>query len=88
MRQDDLAALNAEVLPKLLAKIRPEARRLLDLHRHAGRNTYIVSAAPVEIVEPLAKSLGMTAGIGTRGVVTTVSTPASSPDRSATGRAR
>ncbi len=69
MRQDDLVALNAEVLPKLLAKIRPEARRLLDLHRHAGRNTYIVSAAPVEIVEPLAHSLGMTAGIGTRGEV-------------------
>jgi HAD superfamily hydrolase (TIGR01490 family) len=70
MRQDDLIALNAEVLPKLLAKIRPEARRLLDLHRHAGRSTYIVSAAPVEIVEPLARALGMTAGIGTRGEVT------------------
>ncbi len=66
MRYDDLVALNAEVLPKLLAKVRPEARRLLDLHRHAGRNTYIVSAAPVELVEPLAHSLGMTAGIGTR----------------------
>ncbi len=69
MRVDDLMALNAEVLPKLLAKIRPEARRLLDLHRHAGRNTYIVSAAPVEIVETLAHSLGMTAGIGTRSEV-------------------
>jgi HAD superfamily hydrolase (TIGR01490 family) len=69
MRQDDLVALNAEVLPRLLDKIRPEARRLLDLHRHAGRNTYIVSAAPVEIVESLAHSLGMTAGIGTRGEV-------------------
>ena len=69
MRQDDLIALNAEVLPKLLAKIRPEARRLLDLHRQAGRSTYIVSAAPVEIVEPLAHALGMTAGIGTRGEV-------------------
>jgi HAD superfamily hydrolase (TIGR01490 family) len=70
MRQDDLIALNAEILPKLLDKVRPEARRLVDLHRHAGRNTYIVSAAPVEIVEPLAHSLGMTAGIGTRGTVT------------------
>jgi HAD superfamily hydrolase (TIGR01490 family) len=69
MRQDDLMALNAEVLPKLLAKIRPEARRLLDLHRRAGRSTYIVSAAPVEIVEPLALALGMTAGIGTRSEV-------------------
>ncbi|MGI9051925.1 MAG: HAD family hydrolase [Ilumatobacteraceae bacterium] len=66
LRVADLVALNAEILPRLLAKIRPEARRLLDLHRNAGRNTYIVSAAPVEIVEPLAHSLGMTAGIGTR----------------------
>jgi HAD superfamily hydrolase (TIGR01490 family) len=69
MRQDDLIALNAEILPKLLGKVRPEARRLVDRHRHAGRNTYIVSAAPVEIVAPLAHSLGMTAGIGTRGTV-------------------
>ena len=69
MRQEDLVALNAEVLPRLLDKIRPEARRLLDLHRHAGRATYIVSASPVEIVEPLATTLGMTGGIGTRSVV-------------------
>ncbi len=69
VRQDDLVSLGAAVLPKLLDKIRPEARRLLDLHRQAGRNTYIVSAAPVEIVEPLAKALGMTAGIGTRSIV-------------------
>ena len=66
VRHDDLVALNSEVLPKLLGKVRPEARRLLDLHRHAGRATYIVSASPVEIVEPLALTLGMTAGIGTR----------------------
>jgi len=66
VRHDDLVALNAAVLPKLLAKIRPEAQRLLDLHRHAGRATYIVSASPIELVEPLAATLGMTAGIGTR----------------------
>jgi HAD superfamily hydrolase (TIGR01490 family) len=68
-RQDDLTALNEQVLPALLGKIRPEARRLVDLHRHAGRATYIVSAAPQEIVAPLAASLGMTGGIGTRGNV-------------------
>lgn len=69
MRQDDLVGLNAAVLPRLLDKIRPEARRLLDLHRHAGRATFIVSASPIEIVEPLATTLGMTAGIGTCSVV-------------------
>jgi HAD superfamily hydrolase (TIGR01490 family) len=68
-RQDDLVALNEKVLPTLLGKIRPEARRLVDNHRHAGRATYIVSAAPKEIVEPLAHALGMTAGIGTVGEV-------------------
>lgn len=68
-RQSDLLALNEQVLPTLLGKIRPEARRLVDIHRHAGRATYIVSAAPHEIVEPLAISLGMTHGIGTRGEV-------------------
>ncbi len=69
MRQSELQALNVEVLPRLLAKLRPEARRLIDRHRRAGRATYIVSAAPQEIVEPLAHSLGMTSGLGTRGVV-------------------
>jgi HAD superfamily hydrolase (TIGR01490 family) len=69
MRQSDLQALNVEVLPRLLAKLRPEARRLIDRHRHAGRDTFIVSAAPQEIVEPLAYSLGMTSGLGTRSVV-------------------
>lgn len=68
-RHDDLLALNEHVLPTLLGKIRPEARRLVDIHRHAGRATYIISAAPVEIVEPLAISLGMTGGLGTRGEI-------------------
>jgi HAD superfamily hydrolase (TIGR01490 family) len=68
-RQDDLLALNEQVLPVLLGKIRPEARRLVDTPRHAGRATYSVSAAPREIVEPLAISLGMTGGIGTVGEV-------------------
>jgi HAD superfamily hydrolase (TIGR01490 family) len=69
MRQSELQALNVDVLPRLLARLRPEARRLLDRHSRAGRDTYIVSAAPQEIVEPLAHSLGMTSGIGTRSVV-------------------
>lgn len=63
---EDLVALNAEIVPKLMDKVRPEARRLLDQHRHAHRATYIVSASPIELVEPLAKALGMTGGLGTR----------------------
>ncbi len=66
---DDLVALNAEIVPRLIARVRPEAQRLVDLHRHAGRATFIVSASPVELVEPLAQALGMTAGIGTRSAI-------------------
>lgn len=69
VRVDDLVSLNADIVPKLMERVRPEARRLLDQHRHAGRATYIVSASPVELVEPLAKALGMTAGIGTRSAI-------------------
>jgi phosphoserine phosphatase len=36
------------------------------MHHEAGRDTWIVSASPQEIVEPLARSLGMTGAIGTR----------------------
>lgn len=67
--QSDLLALNEVVLPELLGLIRPEARALIEQHRNAGRETWIVSASPIEIVEPLAIALEMTGGIGTRGEV-------------------
>ncbi len=66
---DDLLALNATVIPRLLEKVRPEATALLEMHRKAGRHTYIVSASPVEVVDPLAKALGMTGGIATRATI-------------------
>jgi len=52
VRQADLVALNADLIPKLLSRVRPEAQRLIEMHRRAGRNTYIVSASPQELVEP------------------------------------
>ena len=67
IRQSDMMALNEVVLPELLGLIRPEARALLEQHHSAGRETWIVSASPIEIVEPLAIALGMTGGIGTKG---------------------
>ena len=68
-REEDLVSLNEMVLPELLSMIRPEARAVLEQHHNAGRQTFIVSASPIEIVEPLAQALGMTGGIGTRGEV-------------------
>lgn len=69
LHQGDLLALNEVVLPELLGLIRPEARAVLEHHHRAGRDTYIVSASPIEIVEPLARALDMTGGIGTRSEV-------------------
>lgn len=65
VERDVLVALNETVLPKLLERVRPESRSLVESHRRFGRATYIVSASPREIVEPLAHALGMTDGIGT-----------------------
>ncbi|NNF68937.1 MAG: HAD family hydrolase [Acidimicrobiia bacterium] len=61
----DLKGLGGDILPKLLESVRLESQGLLDLHHQAGRDTYIVSASPIEIVEGLAEALGMTGAIGT-----------------------
>jgi HAD superfamily hydrolase (TIGR01490 family) len=66
IRQDDLLSLNEEIIPRVLSKVRPESKGLIDMHHEAGRDCYIVSASPVELVEPLASALGMEGGIGTR----------------------
>lgn len=64
-----LEMVSTAVLPKLVARVRPESRKLIKMHHDSGRDTWIVSAAPHEIVEPLARSLGMTGAIGTNGRV-------------------
>jgi len=64
-----LNQLEAAIRPRLLDRVRPESRKLLAMHTEAGRDTWIVSASPHRIVEPLAESLGMTGAIGTAGEV-------------------
>ncbi|MCL2395272.1 MAG: HAD-IB family hydrolase [Acidimicrobiaceae bacterium] len=55
-----------EILPAITYA---DAVALIDEHRRAGRRVYIVSAAPAEIVEPLAFHLGVHEAIATRAVV-------------------
>ena len=62
---EDLTALADDIIPRLLDDVRREARGLIDLHAAAGRDTYIVSASPVEIVGQFAEAMDMTGGIGT-----------------------
>jgi HAD superfamily hydrolase (TIGR01490 family) len=64
-----MEGVGAAVMPKLVARVRPEARRLIEMHHEAGRDTWIVSASPYEIVEPFARTLGMTGAIATKGRV-------------------
>jgi HAD superfamily hydrolase (TIGR01490 family) len=63
--QAQLLALNEEIIPRVLEEVRPESRGLIDMHHEAGRDCWIVSASPVELVDPLAKALGMEGGLGT-----------------------
>lgn len=66
IRHDELIALNETIIPRMLEKVRPESRGLVDMHHDAGRECWIVSASPQEMVDPLATALGMEGGIGTR----------------------
>src|SRR5690606_13214268 len=67
--REDLTSLNDDLLPRLLNSVRPETRRVVERHHETGRDTYIVSASPIEIVDPLASALGMTGSIATESEV-------------------
>ena len=62
----DLERLGPLVLAGVLPRIYPEMLDEVHDHQDAGRATFIVSAAGVELVEQLARVLGMEGGIGTR----------------------
>ena len=66
VEQAELVALSEElIVPRILEKVRPESRSLIDMHHEAGRDCWIVSASPIEMVGPLAKALGMEGAIAT-----------------------
>ena len=67
--QADLIRFVPAVVEKLIEKVRPEAQALVDMHMEAGRDVWIISASPVEVVADLAKALGMTGGLGTESEV-------------------
>ena len=62
---EELAALGDEIIPRLLEDVRNESQGFIDLHHDAGRATYLVTASPIEIVDRLAKELGLTGAIAT-----------------------
>jgi HAD superfamily hydrolase (TIGR01490 family) len=64
-RAEDFRRLTPGVVEELLPRIRPESQALLDMHAEAGRDVYIISASPVEIVGELARALDLEGGLGT-----------------------
>jgi HAD superfamily hydrolase (TIGR01490 family) len=68
--QERVKRVIAETLQQVVAPITyKEAVELIEEHRAAGRRVYIVSAAPEEIVEPLARYLGAEGAIATQAAV-------------------
>ena len=66
---ETLHSLAPQVIEEVLPRVRPEAQALLDMHAEAGRDVWIVSASPVEIVAELARALDLTGGLGTESEV-------------------
>ena len=62
----DLERLGPRVMAGVLPRIYPQMLDEVHAHQDAGRATFIISAAGVELVEMLARVLGMEGGIGTR----------------------
>jgi HAD superfamily hydrolase (TIGR01490 family) len=68
--QDRVRSIVTRTLQAVLDPIiYAEALEAIEAHRAAGRLVVIVSAAPEEIVEPLARYLGVDAAIGSRAEV-------------------
>jgi HAD superfamily hydrolase (TIGR01490 family) len=58
--------MEPEVMAAILPRVFPEMLAEVHAHQDAGRPAFIVSAAGNDIVESLARVLGMEGGIGTR----------------------
>ena len=68
--RDHVASIVRETLTDVIEPIiYAEALELIEQHRAEGRRTYIVSASPEEIVQPLAEYLGVDGAIASRAVV-------------------
>jgi HAD superfamily hydrolase (TIGR01490 family) len=55
--------------PVLLPRIFPQAWEALAVHQHAEQPIFLVSSAPIEIIEPLARAVGATDVAATRAEV-------------------
>ena len=65
-RVEDFQAMSDEVYREQIAKrLWPETVRIAQDHVKAGREVWLVTAAPTQIAEKIAHELGLTGGLGT-----------------------
>lgn len=65
--EDEVRAFAAAVAPRILERRAVAATvRRLRAHQASGCETWLVTASPLELAEPLAHLLGMTGALGTR----------------------
>jgi HAD superfamily hydrolase (TIGR01490 family) len=70
--QNELRALGREIAEeRILPRVYPELAQIIDQHHEADDETWLLTAAPVELAEMVANGLGMT---GARGTVAAVDT--------------
>ncbi len=63
---DEVVALGEEIYDDLMAdRIWPGTRALAQLHLDAGQRVWLVTAAPVELAQLIARRLGLTGALGT-----------------------
>lgn len=64
--QDELRAWGREIAEeRVLPRVYEDIARVIEAHNNAGDETFLVTAAPVELASFLAESLGMTGALGT-----------------------
>jgi HAD superfamily hydrolase (TIGR01490 family) len=65
-RVEDLEALGEEIFEEAMAhRIWPGTRALAQLHLDQGQRVWLVTAAPIEIANIIARRLGLTGALGT-----------------------
>jgi HAD superfamily hydrolase (TIGR01490 family) len=64
--QDELRALGQEIVDEqILPKVYSDIARIIEQHNELGAETWLLTAAPQELADAIARGLGMTGALGT-----------------------
>jgi HAD superfamily hydrolase (TIGR01490 family) len=63
--QSELIHLADEIVPRIVRRVIPQAAALLAEHRAAGDHRIVVSASPIELVDRIARALGLEGAVAT-----------------------